>query len=108
MEKNLIDLKTKLEGVVSILDNYLSDNIPENIKKRRVALGSFSRDIEMVKTLVIGKPQAMIDFVDELIDLFKEYFQYFDEGFKSKYSIDVLPQLLRDKISLAIEKINKI
>jgi hypothetical protein len=108
MDKNLVDLKAKLESVVNILDNYSPDNIPENIKARRIALGSFNRDIEMVKSLIIGKPQAVIDFIDELIDLFKGYFHYFDEGYQSKYSIDVLPKMLSDKISLAIEKINKL
>lgn len=106
MDVALVEVKEKLERALDILENFNEDTTPERIRARRVALGFLERDTERIKNLVSAYPVAVKQYIQELSELFYDYFHYFDLGYRALSGIDELGPALREKIKKGIEKLN--
>ena len=86
-------MKDKREAVKKTYDEFINlplDTTPERIKYNRDKLLPFVSECDLVAS---DKDMA------ELKKLLYNWYHYFDEGFKSKYSIDELPDLIKKSIT---------
>lgn len=91
----LSEIKSKVLQVIDILNTTPEDTTVQNIKSRRDKLFFLSVEKDAVK--LTAKSTKSEIAVNEFMEMFDEYNRYFETGFKSKWNIDDLPRLLKEK-----------
>jgi len=104
---NLEDIKNWLEEMVSLLENS-KDTDDRWQKQTRRLWGKAYRNRFAIKDWVQTNKPTALPYLLELKDWIEAYFRYFEPGYKSAWSIDVLPDMIKARLTFIKEKIDSL
>ncbi len=95
----MIDLKKWANTALFIMQNNETDTTDEIIKVNRESLVHVYQELVSDILPEIWKlPKEKQSILGGLFYLLQQYNNYFNEGWRSPYSIDVLPDLCKEKL----------
>ena len=101
-ELQILKIKNWAQGIYDYLETADPDTTPDRIKLNRAKTLLANAEMPSVEALKAGLTAGQQVFLENLIYLFGEWVQYFDNGRRSPENIDDLPDKLKDALARVI------
>ena len=105
---DIVDIKSWLEDAISLLENNSKDTIPERVQENRRRWGAPFRKRDEIKAWVQANKPNALPYLAELKNWLEAYYHYFDRGYISEWSIDDLPDMIKERLIFIREKIENL